>query len=119
MAEENNTTTGKKVRSLDEEIARAAEKLRKLQEQQKEQQKRERERNQKAVLELIKSERLDAVPAEQWKQALPQIKALLITETANSAKPTQSSQTPTMPGQKLTQPSQKPSAGAQEAEATH
>jgi hypothetical protein len=81
------TKTGRKARSLEEEIQKAAEKLRRLQDQQREQQRKERERNQKAVLELIKAERLDAVPAEQWRDALPKIKALLIVESAKPAEP--------------------------------
>lgn len=87
MTQQNATTKpGRKVRTLDEEIQRATYKLQQLQERKKQQEKRQRERNQKAVLELIKAERLDTVPAEQWEKALPQIKTLLVV---NSAKPTE------------------------------
>jgi Spy/CpxP family protein refolding chaperone len=55
--------SGRKAKTLDEEIAAQREKLRKLEERQREQQRKERERNQKAVMELIKTERLDAVPS--------------------------------------------------------
>ena len=96
MSEANATSKpGRKAGSLDEEIQKAAEKLRRLQERQRDQQRKERERNQKAVLELIKAERLDVVPAEQWKAALPKIKALLLQEEpkpAEPAKPVQKAQ---------------------------
>lgn len=72
---------GRKPKSLDAEIAAAEAKLRKLQDRQKEQQKKERDKNQKAVLELIKAEKLDTVSPELWSRAMPKIKALLTTET--------------------------------------
>lgn len=81
MSEANATSKpGRKAGSLDEEIQKAAEKLRRLQERQRDQQRKERERNQKAVLELIKAERLDVVPADQWKAALPKIKVSVPAE---------------------------------------
>lgn len=73
-------TKATKVDTLEAEIAKAAEKLKKLQEKQKEKIKVERERNQKTVMELIKTERLDSVTAEKWKEMMPQIKALLVVE---------------------------------------
>lgn len=78
---------GRKPKSLEAEIAAAAEKLRKLQDRQKEQQRKDREKNQKAVLELIKAERLDSVSPELWSKAMPQIKALLLPEPAKLAAP--------------------------------
>jgi nucleosome binding factor SPN SPT16 subunit len=78
-------------RTLDEEIAAQREKLRKLELKQREQLRKERERNQKSVLELIKTERLDSVPSEVWREAMPKLKALLLVEdhakTAEPAKP--------------------------------
>ena len=79
-AETDSVKTVRKARTLDEEIAHQREKLRKLEERQREQQRREREKNQKAVLELIKAERLDTVPAERWRAAMPKLKALLAME---------------------------------------
>ncbi|MYZ52470.1 hypothetical protein [Malikia spinosa] len=79
-AEVGSVKTARKARTLDEEIAHQREKLRKLEERQREQQRREREKNQKAVLELIKAERLDTVPAERWRAAMPKLKALLAVE---------------------------------------
>ena len=70
----------RKVKSLDDEIAAAAEKLRRLQDRQKEQQRKEREKNQKAVMDLIKMERLDIVQPDIWREAMPKIKALLIVD---------------------------------------
>lgn len=72
---------GRKARTLQEEITATAEKLRKLQERQKEIERKERARNQKAVLELIKSEKLDSIPIEQWRQAIETIKAALLTNS--------------------------------------
>jgi Spy/CpxP family protein refolding chaperone len=77
----------RKARTLDEEIAHQREKLRKLEERQREQQRREREKNQKAVLELIKAERLDTVPAEGWRAVMPRLKALLVVEPEQVKKP--------------------------------
>ena len=71
--------------SIDDEIARATEKLRKLQEKQKEMQKRERERCQKAVFDFIKTEKLDGISVDVWTAALPDIKRLLGVEKLKSA----------------------------------
>jgi Spy/CpxP family protein refolding chaperone len=67
----------RKVCTLEEEILAQREKLRKLEEKQREQQKKERERNQKAVFELLKSEKLDLVPVERWKDLVGLIKKSL------------------------------------------
>ncbi len=88
----SESTTNKlvrKVKTLDEEIAAQREKLRKLEERQREQQRREKEKNQKAVMELIKSERLDSIAADLWREAMPKIKALLVVDSAKPAKPAQ------------------------------
>lgn len=82
--ESSSNKPGRKAKSLDDEIAAAAEKLRKLQERQREQQRKERERNQKAVMEIIKTERLDAVPSEIWRDVMPKIKALLVVDSEKS-----------------------------------
>ncbi len=79
--------TVRKARTLDEEIVHQREKLRKLEERQREQQRREREKNQKAVLELIKAERLDTVPAERWRTVMPKLKALLAVDQESGKKP--------------------------------
>ena len=71
--------------SIEDEIARATEKLRKLQEKQKEMQKRERERCQKAVFDFIKTEKLDSISIDVWTAVLPDIKRLLGVEKLKSA----------------------------------
>ena len=71
--------------TLDEEIAKTAEKLRKLQDKQKELQRKERERCQKAVFDLMKSEKLDQVSVENWTKALPGIRKLLGLDQAKGA----------------------------------
>ena len=77
-SETTNPKSGRKAKTLDEEIAAQREKLRKLEERQREQQRKERERNQKAVMELIKTER---------REAMPKIKALLVVDAAKPAEP--------------------------------
>ena len=69
---------GRPSRSLDEEIAVAAAKLQALRDKKKEEERRDRERNQKAILALIKDEGLDAVSADDWKAALPKLRKLLV-----------------------------------------
>ena len=86
-AQTTSVKTARKARTLDEEIAHQREKLRKLEERQREQQRRERERNQKAVLDLIKAERLDTVPAERWGAVMPRLKALLAVDQEPVKKP--------------------------------
>lgn len=92
-SETTNPKSGRKAKTLDEEIAAQREKLRKLEERQREQQRKERERNQKAVMELIKTERLDAVPSDLWREAMPKIKALLVVDAAKPAEPVKPVQT--------------------------
>lgn len=72
-----DTKSVRKPRSLEEEITVQREKLKKLEERQRENQRKDRERNTKAVLELIRAEKLDLVTAENWKSALPTIKEAL------------------------------------------
>lgn len=72
-----DTKSVRKPRSLEEEITVQREKLKKLEERQRENQRKDRERNTKAVLELIRAEKLDLVSAENWKSALPTIKEAL------------------------------------------
>ncbi|KWN68343.1 hypothetical protein WM24_09750 [Burkholderia ubonensis] len=67
----------RKPRSLDEEIARAAARLKRLQDEQRVQIRKDRERNQKAVLELLRSEGLDEIPAARWKEKIDAIKRAL------------------------------------------
>ena len=69
---------GRPSRSLDEEIAAVAARLQALRDKKKEEERRERERNQKAILALIKDEGLDAVSAEAWKAAVPKLRKLLV-----------------------------------------
>lgn len=67
----------RKPRSLDDEIAKAAAKLKRLQDEQREQIRKDRERNQKAVLELLRAEGLDEIPAARWKERIEAIKRAL------------------------------------------
>ncbi|HGO6126507.1 hypothetical protein QZM82_32035 [Burkholderia cepacia] len=76
MSELSGKTT-RKPRSIEDEIAKTAAKLKKLQDEQRERVRKERERNHKAVLELLRAEGLDEIPAEQWKDRLEAVKAAL------------------------------------------
>ncbi|WP_156443859.1 hypothetical protein [Burkholderia savannae] len=85
MANENAAAKpARQGRSLEDEITKARDKLRRLEEQHREQQRKDREKNAKAVLELLKSEKLDIIPAELWKNALPKIRALLAVNEGKS-----------------------------------
>lgn len=72
----------RKTRTLQDEIAAAAEKLRKLQERQKEIERKALARNQKAISELIASHRLDGTPIEHWRHAIEDIKAALLRQSS-------------------------------------
>lgn len=88
MSESKSPASGaRKVRTLEEEITAQREKLKKLEERQRDQQRKDRERNTKAVVELIKQEKLDMVTAEQWKDAMPAIKLALKVNPAQQAEP--------------------------------
>lgn len=70
----------KAINTLDDDIAKAEAKLKKLQDQKKLLTQKELEKNKKFVMDLIKAERLDHVASDIWKKVLPKIKELLISE---------------------------------------
>lgn len=70
----------RKKKSLEEEIALQREKLKLLEDKKREQERKWREKNQKSVLELIRSEKLDLVEIDKWQQILPNLKTLLASE---------------------------------------
>jgi hypothetical protein len=72
----------RKKKSLEEEIALQREKLRRLEDKHREHQRKWREKNQKSVLDLIRSEKLDVVDIEKWQEILPNLKTLLSAESA-------------------------------------
>lgn len=75
------STTKSKVQSLEEKIAVQREKLRKLEDEKKEFDRKERERNEKATIELLRTEKMLALSIDQWEKAMPIIrKALKIAE---------------------------------------
>ena len=73
----------RKAGSLEEEIAAQEEKLRRLREKKRREDAARLERNRKAILELIRAERLDTVDAEKWRAALPAIKRVLSEESVS------------------------------------
>lgn len=82
MSEESQNTRVKKVRSLDEEIAAAQEKLARLQAQKRDRERKDLERNQKAIYTMLRTEKLDVVPIEVWNKSLPALRKLFkISET--------------------------------------
>ena len=64
-------------KTLAQEIEAAADKLRKLQEKDREQKKREREKNESAVRDFIKDEKLETFSVEVWKLAASDIRIAL------------------------------------------
>ncbi|WP_186053752.1 hypothetical protein [Burkholderia gladioli] len=73
----NAGKTARAPKSLDEEIERAAAKLKRLQEQKRTKERQEVERNERAIVELLKAEKLNVVPAENWKAGLTGIRRAL------------------------------------------
>ncbi|WP_186153311.1 hypothetical protein [Burkholderia gladioli] len=69
--------TARAPKSLDEEIERAAARLKRLQEQKRTKERQEVERNERAIVELLKAEKLNVVPAEKWKAGLAGIRRAL------------------------------------------
>lgn len=70
----------RKTKSLDQQLEEAQAKLRKLMEAKKQEDARLRERNQRAIAALIKEERLDTVPVENWREVMPKLRSLLKVE---------------------------------------
>lgn len=66
-----------KVKNLDSEIEATKVKLSRLLATQKEQKRKEQERNQKAIFELMREHKVDAVSADKWKLKMPEICKLL------------------------------------------
>ena len=71
-------------RSIEQEIEAAAAKLRSLQEQQREMQKRQREKNERAVKDFIKDEKLDSFGVAAWRVASTEIRAALERATTST-----------------------------------
>ncbi|WP_186087327.1 hypothetical protein [Burkholderia gladioli] len=69
--------TARAPKSLDEEIERAAARLKRLQEQKRTKERQEVERNERAIVDLLKAEKLNVVPAEKWKAGLAGIRRAL------------------------------------------
>ncbi len=69
--------TARAPKSLDEEIERTAAKLKRLQEQRRTKERQEVERNERAIFDLLKAEKLNVVPAEKWKAGLTGIRRSL------------------------------------------
>jgi superfamily I DNA and/or RNA helicase len=72
-----NAAKGKKTRNEDEQIAKLEERLKKLKEEKRKREQATREKNAKAILDLIRTERLDTVDVEKWQQAVQSIKTAL------------------------------------------
>ncbi|MDB5985658.1 MAG: hypothetical protein JWR16_711 [Nevskia sp.] len=75
---ENENIVTRKGRNLEDEIARQEAKLKKLQNDLKERKRREQERNSKAIFALLQAEHLDMIPVEQWQNAMPVLKSLVM-----------------------------------------
>lgn len=80
MSDTTQNQKQKKAKSLDEEIAAAQQKLNMLVAKKREEERKALERNQKAIAALLRTEKLDAVPIEQWTSALTALRKLLKVE---------------------------------------
>jgi hypothetical protein len=78
---------GRPSRSLDDEIAATALRLDALKARKRELERVERERNQKSILGLIRSEALDEISVEVWREVLPGIRRLLNAPQAPKVDP--------------------------------
>jgi len=79
MAEQKAAAkVGRPSRSVDEEIQAVEQKLAALKQRKREIERVERERNQKAILALLRAEGLDDVPADKWQSSLPKLRELLL-----------------------------------------
>lgn len=96
---------GRPSRSLEDEIALAEERLNALRERKRQQERAERERNQKAIVALIRSEGLDDVSVEVWRAALPKLREAL--KAAGKAEPKPAASAPATP-----EPGGEPAASA-------
>lgn len=85
---------GRPSRTLDEEIAAAEERVRALKEKKREDERRALERNQKAIVYLLRTELLDEIPVVNWKAAAPKIRDLLTSSTAVTLAATEDTVTP-------------------------
>lgn len=85
MSDMTQNPKQKKVKSLDEEIAAAQQKLNMLIGKKREEERKALERNQKAITTLLRTEKLDTVPIDQWTSALPALRKLLKVEAPKGA----------------------------------
>ncbi|WP_186183797.1 hypothetical protein [Burkholderia gladioli] len=69
--------TARAPKSLDDEIEKTTAKLKRLQEQKRTKERQEVERNERAIFDLLKAEKLNVVPAEKWKAGLAGIRRAL------------------------------------------
>lgn len=80
MSDMTQNPKQKKAKSLDEEIAATQQKLNMLVAKKRDEERKALERNQKAIAALLRTERLDAIPIEQWTAALTALRKLLKVE---------------------------------------
>jgi len=67
----------RKTKSLDQQIEDLRAKLRKAEEAKKAEDAKARERNQRAIVALIRDERLDTVSVDEWRAVMPKLRTLL------------------------------------------
>lgn len=74
---QNAGKPGRPSRTIDEEIAATETRLRQLREKKRDDERKELERNQRAIMAVLREADLDHVPATAWKSAIPAIGKLL------------------------------------------
>jgi hypothetical protein len=78
MSDDTKSSKVKKgPKTLDEEIAAAEERVRRLKAAKAEQERKSLEKNQKLIYAFLRTEKLDAVPIETWSSVVPQLRKLL------------------------------------------
>jgi hypothetical protein len=93
MSEQKKSAkAGRPSRTLEEEITATEQRLQQLRTKKRDEEKRELEKNQKAIIALVRSAGLDSVPAEKWQAALPKLTELLTGEKKAKAQAVANSQ---------------------------
>jgi len=82
---QNTGKPGRPSRTIDEEIAATETRLRQLREKKRDDERKELERNQRAIMAVLREADLDHIPATAWKSAIPAIGKLLQPAPASSS----------------------------------
>lgn len=93
MSDTDNKQPRKRL-SPAEKLAQQREKLAVLEKRVKEDERKEQEKNLASIVKLLRADGLDTLPVEQWKKAMPAIKAALLPVKVGGEEPSSSTTTP-------------------------